>query len=98
MAWGIECLEDSSAKVESLTVLDMMDRALVIAEHAFVCSIHPKFVETACRSDMVSMTVGEKEAYRLVCYFCDDLVKLRDMCAGIEQDGFLISFNDIYCL
>lgn len=76
MSRSIECLENSASKVKSLTVFDMVDRAFVIAEHAFVFCVYPKFVEAACRSDMVSMAVGENETYRLVCNLCDDLVKL----------------------
>ena len=59
MSRCVECLENSSAKVESLTVFDMVDCTIVIAEHAFVFGVHPKLIKTACRTDMVSMPIEE---------------------------------------
>ena len=95
MSRCIECLKNSSAKVESLTVFDVVDRAFVIAEHAFVFGVHPKLVKTACRSDMVSMAMSEEKTYRLLCNSLDNPVKLRNISAGIEQDSLVLSFDKV---
>ena len=95
MTRGIECFKNPSAQVESLAVFDVVDSTLVVAKHALVGCVHPKLVEASCCSGMVSMTVGEKKAYRLLRDALHYLVKIRNVRSGIYQDCLVLSFDNV---